>query len=205
MVRVELEPGLTAYRCPVSGGHWVPYQNYWRWLAGQPGRLEHLPAPEGAPEPEDDRVAQVKICPETGMLMTRYRVGHGFAFSVDRSPAGIWFDAHEWEALRARNFHDEVHLVMTAPWQNRLRQEAVETLVQEKREQVQPGGPPMFGRNLSGVAAREEAFRARFAMVLDEGTLSRAEEFRAWLEEHPQRREILTYVMHDLRRAGAVA
>jgi hypothetical protein len=64
--------------------------------------------------------------------MLRHRVGHGFAFSLDRSvTGGIWLDAGEWEALKARNFHDELHLVFTAPWQAAARREAAQKMEQE--------------------------------------------------------------------------
>ena len=63
-----------------------------------------------------------KICPESGTIMLRYKVGKGFDFAIDRSSTGgVWFDAGEWEALRERNFHDEVHLIFTAPWQQSVR------------------------------------------------------------------------------------
>lgn len=59
--------------------------------------------------------------------MQRFKVGHGFAFAIDRSIAGgVWLDSGEWEALKARNFHDEIHLVFTAPWQKHVRDENAE-------------------------------------------------------------------------------
>lgn len=197
MNRVELEPGLVAYRCPASGGHWLPYQNYWRWLSQQPGRLPHLP-PGGdrnyKVESEDSH--KVKLCPETGTLMTRYKVGHGFQFSVDRSAAGIWFDVNEWEALRSRNFHDEVHLIMTAPWQAKVRREALEQVIQEKQaaQQAPERDPAPVHAEPTGL---EAAFRARFAGLLGPEVMERAEEIKTWLEQQPARREILTYLSHD--------
>lgn len=125
--------------------------------------------------------------------MTRYRVGHGFQFSVERSVAGIWFDAHEWEALRSRNFHDEVHLIMTAPWQAKVRREALEQVIQEK--QAAQGHEVPTDRPVSiGI---EAAFRARFVEVLGPEVMERADEIKAWLEQQPGRREILTYLAHE--------
>jgi hypothetical protein len=52
--------------------------------------------------------------------MTKYKVGHGFRFTIDRSlTGGAWLDAGEWEALRGRNFRDEIHFIFTDPWQRR--------------------------------------------------------------------------------------
>lgn len=197
MNRVELEPGLVAYRCPASGGHWLPYQNYWRWLSQQPGRLPHLPhGEEEGHQVEPEISHKVRICPETGTLMTRYKVGHGFQFSVDRSAAGIWFDVNEWEALRSRNFHDEVHLIMAAPWQAKVRREALEQVIQEKQaaQQAPEMEPAPAHAEPTGL---EAAFRARFAGLLGPEVMERAEEIKSWLEQQPARREILTYLSHD--------
>ncbi|WP_009957904.1 hypothetical protein [Verrucomicrobium spinosum] len=197
MNRVDLEPGLVAYRCPVSGGHWLPYQNYWRWLSQQPARLPHLPPGEDRGyqlESEDSH--KVKICPETGTLMTRYKVGHGFEFSVDRSAAGIWFDVNEWEALRSRNFHDEVHLIMTAPWQAKVRREALEQVIHEKQA-AQQVSEKDSGPVQNEPCGLEAAFRARFAVLLGPEVMERAEEIKSWLDQQPARREILTYLLHD--------
>ena len=55
--------------------------------------------------------------------MSRAQVGHGFQFTIDRSmTGGIWLDAGEWEELKQRQFHDELHLVFTAPWQKAARE-----------------------------------------------------------------------------------
>lgn len=60
--------------------------------------------------------------------MGRYKIGHGFTFSIDRSiTGGVWLDGGEWEALRQRNFHEEIHLIFTAPWQKQIRQTHAQT------------------------------------------------------------------------------
>lgn len=121
MERATLDEGLTVFRCPESGGIYIPLEQYWRWRknAGDKG-AEHDPAGGAPPVSEHDDA--VKICPESGMLMTRYRVGHGLPFRIDRSvTGGIWLDAGEWEALKAGGLHRNLHLVFTAPWQKAIR------------------------------------------------------------------------------------
>ena len=121
MEPVLLESGLEAYRCSESGGHYLPLQAYLRWIQQQPARLPHLPEP-GEPTELAVDTSKTLFCPESGTLMSRFKVGHGFAFSIDRSTTGgVWLDGGEWEALRQRNFHDEIHLVFTAPWQKKVR------------------------------------------------------------------------------------
>lgn len=64
--------------------------------------------------------------------MSRFKIGHGFGFSIDRSiTGGVWLDGGEWEALRQRNFHDEIHLVFTAPWQRNVRSAQAQATYEE--------------------------------------------------------------------------
>ncbi|MDB4293829.1 hypothetical protein N9898_00670 [Akkermansiaceae bacterium] len=122
MQRETLEDGLIVFRCVETGGILITADSYWRWLHKQPERLAHLPAlaEEGYQKAEP---GVVKICPETVTLMSRFKAGHGFDFTIDRSITGnIWLDAGEWEAPRARQFHDEIHLVFTAPWRNDVQE-----------------------------------------------------------------------------------
>lgn len=131
MEEVNLEEGLTAFRCPETHGHYISLQAYWSWLQKQPQRLEHLPVRDSSDQ-EVVETSEAKICPESGTIMLRYKVGKGFDFTIDRSSTGgVWFDAGEWEALRERNFHDEVHLIFTAPWQQSVRDEKSASVRQE--------------------------------------------------------------------------
>lgn len=121
MERATLDEGLTVFRCPETGGIYIPLEQYWRWRknAGDEGAVTDAIG-EAPPVSEHDDA--VKICPESGMLMTRYRVGHGLPFRIDRSvTGGIWLDAGEWEALKAGGLHRNLHLVFTAPWQKAIR------------------------------------------------------------------------------------
>ena len=122
MNRVQLEDGLLAYQCPETDGIFLPVVSYFQWLGKQRERLPLLPLLEDSTEEALVDSQEVKICPESGQLMQRYRVGHGFAFHVDRSPSGsLWFDKGEWESLRKRQYHDELHLIFTSSWQRAVR------------------------------------------------------------------------------------
>lgn len=167
MESVQLEDGLMAYRCPESGGHYIPATCYMRWLARQPARKPQLPpADDEQPVMQSDSAAY--LCPETGTVMTRYKVGHGFRFSIDRSiTGGVWLDAGEWEALRKRNFHDELHFIFTDPWQRRVRQTEVSTNRRKRLEE-------RVGKDL----------------------LDRIDGLKSELESHPNREEIVAYIMN---------
>lgn len=141
MVLVEIEPGLRVFHCPESGGVGIPENAYWRWIRKQPQRLERLSESQGH-DAREERGQSVRVCPETGKLMTRYRVGEGFSFRIDRSPnGGVWLDPGEWEALKSRNFHDELLQVFTQAWQKRiLRKEQLESLRKQFQARIGPEG-----------------------------------------------------------------
>lgn len=129
---IELAPGLTAFRCPKTGGHWIPAQNYWTWRSSLPAAeaAEASHAENATPVSEYDDV--VKLCPESGTVMTRYRVGHGQPFRVERSATGgIWLDGGEWEALCAGHLQSSIHLIFAAPWQKAVRQQSLDELQQK--------------------------------------------------------------------------
>jgi hypothetical protein len=101
----ELEPGLHVYKCSTSGGLWIPLQSYLSWKERQAqGTTHETHNPQFL---QDDSTRRALICPESGRLLLRYRVGHGFQFHIDRSPVtgGVWLDKGEWEALKSRGLH----------------------------------------------------------------------------------------------------
>lgn len=134
MEMITLGEGLKAFRCKSSGGLYIPAGCYMDWLQSQPARTPHLPGSDAGAEPAGE-TSDALLCPESGTLMTRYKVGHGFPFSIDRSiTGGIWLDGGEWEALRERNFHDEIHLVFTAPWQKQVRDQQAQATYEARLE-----------------------------------------------------------------------
>ena len=162
----QIEPGLEAWRCPVSGGVWIPLQAYLRWQAMEP-RPKSIDADSPSPELLNDSMQRALICPESGRLMLRYRVGHGLPFHLDRSPAtgGVWLDAGEWEALRKQGLSRRLHLIFTAAYQRAVRSE-------EYQQRM------------------EEVFLARIGAQ----DFGRVAEFKKWILSHPRRYEISCYL-----------
>ena len=111
LVESELDIGLTSWRCPVSGGHWIPAPSYWQWHSQLPLTLKE-PKTERKmdkiqpPDIESQLVRPAIICPESHCLLVRYKVG-GLGIFIDRSPirGGIGLDAGEWNLLKENNFH----------------------------------------------------------------------------------------------------
>jgi Zn-finger nucleic acid-binding protein len=167
----DIEPGLQAYECPKSGGLWVPLQSYLAWRDRQPPGAT---VPSGAPPTalRDDSGRPTLICPESGRLLLRYRVGHGLPFHVDRSPAtgGVWLDKGEWEGLKSRGLHVALNLIFTAAYQREVRSSEYTRRVTD--------------------SFRERIGAADFAKVT---------EFAAWVARHPRRRDICCYLLDDLQ------
>jgi Zn-finger nucleic acid-binding protein len=167
----EIEPGLVAYTCPKSGGVWIPLQSYLDWRGRQP--QGEAPLPETyVPALSDDSKQRALICPESGRLLIRYRVGHGLKFHVDLSTetGGIWLDKGEWEALKSKGLHVELNLIFTAPYQRQIRAEE-----------------------------HEEAMGQMFRSRIGQEDFAKAAEFKRWLAEHPKRSHICSYLLYNFR------
>jgi Zn-finger nucleic acid-binding protein len=167
MERVELAPGLEAFRCPESGGHWIPLRSYSLWLQA-PGNRTARRSDDPPPELVGDANRPPLFCPESGALLVRYRVGRGLPFQIDRSPvtAGVWLDRGEWEALEKNGLHDELHRIFTAPYQREIRKEAY-----------------------------EESLRTAFSERIGEGDFPRVVEFREWMHGHPRAADIRAFLL----------
>lgn len=179
MQLVEIEPGLQVYECLKSGGNWIPLQSYLVWKERQPPEAS---VPTGEPPTAfvDDSGQPTLLCPESGRLLLRYRVGHGLPFHVDRSPAtgGVWLGKGEWKALKSRGLHVSLHLIFTAGYQREVRSSA-------------------YVQQMTGTF-RERIGAADFTKVM---------EFATWVDRHPKRRDICCYLLNglDLRSEPNVA
>jgi Zn-finger nucleic acid-binding protein len=152
--------------CGKCGGQWIKSYQYWKWLKAYGENLPEKPPEEGLDLPVTDS-KKAKLCPECGHFLTRNKVGHGIDFHIDRCQTcgGIWFDKNEWEILKSRNLHDDVHFIFSAAWQNRIRQEEQQELYEERVETLL--GPQDY-----------ERVRA----------------FKSWAAEHSKRNTIMAYL-----------
>lgn len=165
----ELENNLQGYKCDQCGGSWISGAQYWKWLNSHGG-----PLPEKDPQftkelPVTDS-GQAKICIECGHLMIRNKVGHGLAFFLDRCSAcgGTWFDKNEWEILKSRNLHDEIHAIFTAVWQSDNRKHEMQT-------------------------NHENALLT----VLGKEDYENLKTLKSWVGKHPKKNWIMAYLLND--------
>lgn len=121
------EDSLHVSECPQCKGYWLSAASYWVWLK-QHGEILPHKEPEEVIEAEDSTT--VKVCPECMKIMPSYHIGHGTSNRIERCStcAGVWFDENEWELLKSRNLHDEIHRIFSRPWQDSVKKEE-----QEKR------------------------------------------------------------------------
>lgn len=169
MISTDLESNLTSFRCPDCRGNWIQGAEYWKWLEEHgPNLPERNDQDSGLSLAEPGRHID---CPECRFRMVKYLVGHGFNFTLDQCGGckGIWLDRNEWEALKERNLHDDVHAMFTAFWQ-------AEALKERRRKHL------------------EEIYISRFGAD-DYAEITR---IRAWLDGRPNKHELVAYLTdHD--------
>ena len=157
------------YECPLSGGFWIPLGAYLAWKERQGPAAPASTEP--APAVADDSKQPARICPESGRLLLRYRVGHGLGFHVDRSPVtgGVWLDRGEWDALKSKGLHVALHLIFTAAYQQQVRSAE-------------------YARTLN------DTFKQRIGAE----NFARVEEFARWVERQPEARDICCYLLDSV-------
>lgn len=159
---------LPARQCSNCGGIWLDSNAYLAWWKG---KGEDMPQRQTASkiDPAWD-VDELKLCPNSGHIMARYKILADTDFHLDRCGHcnGIWFDRNEWGALVELNLHDNVNEFFTRPWQDDLR-------VAETRNH-------MDGLYLEKFGAED---------------YERARQVRTWLKDHPQKGMLFAFLQAD--------
>ena len=115
---ITLVENLPANRCPNCQGIWIDSNAYLAWWKG---KGEDLPERQGETTIDPAwNVDELKLCPNSGHIMGRYKILPDTEFYLDRCGHcnGIWLDKNEWDALVERNLHDNVNEFFTRPWQD---------------------------------------------------------------------------------------
>ena len=137
LAEVNLDTGLLARQCSQCFGHWISSENYWQWL----DHKEHQ-AEARSEEQVDNHRPQILVnevdsllpvadnstanfCVDCDRLMTKAKVGRGLSFYLDRCSHchGVWLDQNEWENLKQRELHHQIHYMFSSAWQFSVRKE----------------------------------------------------------------------------------
>jgi Zn-finger nucleic acid-binding protein len=161
----ELEPQLNSLKCGTCKGNFIRGAEYWDWLAKHGPNLPEKDS--GTDNLERNETIDQLDCPECRWRMIKFLPGHGTEFALDhcRGCKGIWLDVNEWETLKARNLHDDLHSMLTPFWQSEAQREA-------RRKRA------------------EERLITRFG---DDGYLKMTQ-FREWLNSHERKQELIAYL-----------
>ena len=164
----DMDTGLTASHCRACSGNWVSGVQYWEWLRAKGDNIPERPPSTPTPQVVDSPNA--KTCPSCGRWLIKYKVGHGLAFQVEHCGGcdGLWLDHNEWDALKARNLHDDLQYICDSLWQRTVHRDETDALA-----------------------------NARFAKSLGQD-FDNAREVREWITNHPNRAVLLAYLIDHL-------
>ncbi|WP_206019569.1 hypothetical protein [Pseudomaricurvus alkylphenolicus] len=163
----ELELGLVAASCSQCGGALLSLMFYRYWL-------EHYAAKEAAeeqpdsPEPVEAEDTQSALCcPKCTRLMTKFQVGPDTDHRLDLCTTcdEAWLDKGEWRLLKQLDLHGKLPKIFTDAWQRNIRLQR-----QEQRQ------------------------NERFRDLLGDEDFERAEAFKQWLNQHPNKIQIRQFL-----------
>lgn len=165
MQKVELEDNLTGLWCKKCAGHWIPGENYEKWLKSHGPTLPETEPSGNEPEILDSKDA--KLCPECGRILIKFKIGHNVDFALEHCGfcKGLWFDKNEWELLKVRNLHDEINEFVTSTYQKKMREES-------SRNKI------------------EQIYRDRFG----EKNYNELIRLKNWIDTHPLKSAIMAFI-----------
>ena len=123
LLPTSLNKTLHCLQCTHCSGNWIKLSNYLQWQATQ--------NPSSAIVDDigvEIDVAESKLvlsCPETGAVMTKFRIMSNVSHRIDWSTAAgaIWLDKGEWELLVAKGIANKMNRIFTDQWQKKIREE----------------------------------------------------------------------------------
>lgn len=168
LASITLADDLPAVQCSSCHGNWIAANPYRVWLRAKTGDLPEVASKQ--PFNPVWEAHELKICPDCRHMLRRFKIFPDVDFYLDRcgNCNGIWFDAHEWDALAQRNLHDNLHEFFTRPWQDHL-------LADETRTRME----------------------SIYLLKLGAQDTERIKEIRAWLDGHEQKSMLLAFLLAD--------
>lgn len=163
-----IEELLPSMGCESCKGSLVSLLYYRHWAEHHKPDYDSNPPSEVTVVPADTITAL--RCPKCERIMTKYRISGTVANRLDVCPGcdEAWLDGGEWQLLEQLQLSDKLPSVFTEAWQRKVRKEGNERLRQE---------------GLRKAIGDEDA--------------ARVETVRTWLNGHPAKGTILTYLYRE--------
>lgn len=163
-----IEDLLPSMGCEQCKGSLVGLLYYRHWAENHKPHYE-TDAPATLSEVPADSTNALR-CPKCERIMAKYRLSGTIANRLDLCTVcdEAWLDGGEWQLLEQLQLSDKLPAVFTDTWQRKLRKEGSER-------------------------TRQEILRRTIGA--DDAT--KVESLRSWLNEHPAKSTILTYLYRD--------
>lgn len=125
LIPQKLEPNLPCHECNQCGGVWLTMSDYLNWIDKTSHRAPNDRPAQGALESLTEESASALLCPQSGRIMLKFRLGANCDRSVDYSPAAnaVWLDKGEWQLIKQQRLETSLNLVFTDVWQRKIKQE----------------------------------------------------------------------------------
>jgi Zn-finger nucleic acid-binding protein len=165
---IVLLEGLPAHQCSNCDGVWMPSNTFLTWKRTQPGDFVEK---QGVITIDPDwEVNELKLCPGSGHILTRYKIFPDSEFHLDRCRHcnGIWFDKQEWNVLLDRNLHDNLNEFFTHVWQDKLHD-----------------------------AETKKNMEKLYLQKFGDADYEYVQKVREWLKDHPKRGMLLAFLQAD--------
>jgi Zn-finger nucleic acid-binding protein len=117
-----------------------------------------------------DDSSKALFCPVSGVIMRKLRISKDSSHRIDYSVpvGGVWLDKGEWELLKSAGLAGSLNAILTEQWQTKIKE--------QKAEQT-----------------FEQLYLAKFG----EQDYARIKELRAWLNNHPRKADLRSYLLAD--------
>ena len=164
---LELEPGLVVAGCTKCEGVLLSLMNYRYWVDQQADVVEAEDADLKEGLITEDS-SQAKQCPKCSRLMTRFLIGEGSANRLELcgSCDEAWLDKGEWRLLKALDLQNRLPKIFTDAWQRNVR-----------------------------LQRRAQSLELHYQELLGAEDFKRANEFKRWVDGHPEKSHIRQYLI----------
>lgn len=173
LAQTEVLDNLITHPCAQCKGKWIVREDYWKWIEPRGTILMEVPPGSWADFLPVEQTEKLKICPDCGRFMGKYKVGHGVPFVIGccGTCAGFWLDANVWENLASRHIHERLHFVISDAWQEKIARPDRE----KRHEQIV----------LEKVGAED---------------LEKIKSIKQWIDHHPRKAELLSVLLEKKER-----